>query len=477
MVVRRSVLRAAATLAASAGAVAVGGCGPTAPAAASSSARPTPTNPVKQVPFQLYFVGPPINKTSIGLIQQFVDATFNTRYTGIRAVFQPPYNMAGVVTTILAGAEAPVVVSSCCADWPTILPFLEPLDSYLKKDNIDSASLWSKGQLDRFRLPNGQYGLPEDAASEAYLYRQDILDELGLPYPDPNWTHEDAASLWRACSGMQGGKFRYGATMACDNGTAWGLAALVPGFGGAYLDETRTTCLLDQPASIHCVDYWMDLVWSKAVTTGGGWPNQGVFKGSVVFSQGAEPTILQAVENLGTSTKWDFIPFPSFPAGRIGVLHDNFYGMLQSAQDKELAWDLLKFAAVEPDWSRFYMKVALSPPALPSLLEEWTQILRQTAPVLNGKHLEHWTAPTLAGAGHYDFEFFRYEPQQAYSAVNTQWARIWQRQTDVTMGLQAAAQQVNALQAVGPQLEARTSAVRKAFPASGPEIAPVPTGI
>lgn len=470
---RRTAIRSLAVAAgAAAGGWALSGCSGT----REATITPTPAQPVMKIPFQLYVVGIPINKTSTALIQQFVDQTFNAGHKGLQAIYQPPYNMQGVVSSVIAGSGAPVVVSSCCEDWPIIQPFLERLNPYLKQDNVDM-NTWRPGQLARFSEPDGLYGLPEDAASEAYLYRQDILDELGLEYPDPTWTSAAAALLWQACSGEKNGKRRYGTTMPCDNTYPWGLAAILPGFGGSFMDADRTRCLLDTPGSIRCGEYWMDLVWSKVATVGGGYPNAGVFSGDVVFAQGAEPTIIQAVQQLGFNAKWDFIPFPRFPVAPVGVLHDNFYGMLAEAPDKDVAWELLRFAAVDPDWSRFYMRLSLAPPAQPALLQEWISILRDTAPVLKNKHLEYWTQPTLQGEGHYDYEFFRYAPAQADTLISEAWPRIWNRQIDVAGGFQSLAQQINALQQVAGITEGAAAGLAKEFPSVGPPIAAVQPGL
>jgi len=185
-----------------------------------------------------------------------------------------------------------------------------------------------------------------------------------------------------------------------------------------------------------------------------------IFTGQAVFAQGAEPTILEAVQQLGSKAKWDFVPYPRFPARPVGVLHDNFYGMLASAPDPELAWELLQFAAIDPDWSRFYMQLSLSPPSLPSLLEEWTTILQTVAPVLRGKYLQAWTDPTMNGDGLYDFEFFKYSANNANALVSATWPKIWNQQLDVTAGFQTIAQQVNAL-------ETTSAATAANAPASG----------
>jgi ABC-type glycerol-3-phosphate transport system substrate-binding protein len=474
---RRSALRAAAVAASGLAleACASGGRG------GAAAAAPTPTAQPLTVPFQLWVPAVPVNKTSVALIQQFFDANFNAKHRGIRATWQGSQGAEStVVTQILAGAAStPWVVASCCSDWPIIRPFLAPLDPLFKSDNVDVTTTWQGGQLARFQDANGTtYGLPEDAACDAYLYRQDILDQLGLPYPDPTWTSGEAASLWATCTGKtSSGAWRYGVSAPFMPGCTAGLPTVVAGFGGAFQDATRTLCQINSPQGIAAGEYWMSMVQDKIATGSCGSPAAQTFSGLCVFATGAEPTIIDAVEQLGTRAKWDFLPWPRFPARAVGNLHDNFYGMLKSAPQAEVAWSLLKFLAIEPAWQRFYMQLALAPPALATLLEEWYAIMRATAPILKGKQLQYWGNATLAGQGVYDFEFFRYEATQANAAV-TQWFNAaWNGTSSVTVAWNQMAKQVNALEASGAAMAGRAAANAKNFPATGSAVANVGVGI
>jgi ABC-type glycerol-3-phosphate transport system substrate-binding protein len=478
---RRQVLRGAAGVVGLAAGAALASCAGTAQQAgsASSAAAPSAVANVTTVPFQLWTPAVPNTKAARDIIQQFVDQNFNAKHPGVRAVWVGGGNMQGVATSVLAGASnTPWVVASCCGDWNIIRPFLEPLDSYLKADNIDVNSTWKEGQLSRFQDSGGTYGLPEDAASDAYLYRQDILDELGIPYPDPGWDWREAQKIWQQCTGKNSkGAWRYGVAAPFGAGTTEGLPTVIAGWGGSFQSPDRTRCLADQPQAIAAAQYWIDMVLQKVCTEGDGWPNQGIFNGTCVFTTGAEPTILQAVQQLGSSAKWDFLPWPSFPVRSVGKLHDNFYGMLASAPNKELAWEVLKWAAIEPDWQRFYMSLALAPPAVANLLEQWYAVMRATAPVLQNKKLEYWGQPTLKGLGVYDYEFFRYAPVQANQLVSSWWNQIWTGKVSVAEGMRQMAAQINALQATAAAQAGALQAKAKAFPTSGPELAMVPTGI
>ncbi len=442
LITRRTALRrSAGTVIALTSACSVTGCA----IHAAASARPAVAEPVTTVPFQLYVVGIDLSASTRNLIQAFVDRSFNSLHKGIRAVWQPQISPPTIVT-LASGTGAPWILAGCCVWWPQVLPFLERLDPYLQTANIPT-SLWSRRQLTAFQQPDGLYALPEDAASECFLYRQDILDSLGLPYPSPDWDWIQARALWEQCSTVQGTHRRYGVAIPF-NPTAWMPEGfpLLGGFGGALMDATRTRCLLDQPGSIACGQYFLHMVWNGVATAGDGFPNPGIFDGTVVFTQGAEPTIIYAVQRLGTGTKWDFIAFPRWPRGPLSILHNNFYGLNAEAQMKDLAWELLQFAAIDPAWSRFYMRLALAPPGQPRLLEEWKTVLQTVAPVLSTKALDYWIQPTLGDNSAYDFEFFQYQPLQAAALLQKTWVDIWNHKSAVTEGFRTITQQVNALE-------------------------------
>ncbi len=450
-----------------------------------AQARPAAQANITKVTFQLYVVGIPINATTTKLIQDFVDQEFNRKHKGVDATWQKDGDMTAVVAAILSGAPAPVSLASLTTDWPIILPFLEPLDAYLRQDNVD-ASIWPPNLLAELRVGGHLYAVPVDAASQAYLYRQDILDELGLPYPDPGWTYLDAQRLWSRCTSVKGGQQRSGGTIPWSAGGPFPGIALLAGFGGAYLDSTYTRCLLDEPGSIAAGEFAFDLLWRKVCVQGDGTPVPGLATGQVVFSQGADPSLLWAVQNLGTATKWDFIPYPRWPVRPATVGQSSWYCLNGFAPNKELAWELFKFSAVDTAWSRFYMRLGLAPPNQPGLLEEWETVVRSVAPILRGKALRYWVRPAQAGEAYPGFEFFKYQPVEAGALVSQTWGKIWNQQLGVSEGFKSIARQIDALQGSGTaespqptaaQRVAAAAAVRRKFPALGPGIAPVIPGL
>lgn len=479
---RRAWLRTLGAAAAVTAGASLTACGP---AKAPAAVAPTARGRVTTVRFQLYVVGIPLDPTATRLIQRFVDEAFNARHRGIRAVWEPSGNMAAVSAAILAGAPAPVSLASCCGDWPIIQPFLEPLTASLKRDNINPA-IWPPKLLAELQQGGQLYGVPVDAAAQAYIYRQDILDELGLSYPDPAWTYLDAQRLWTACTANKGGQQRSGGTIPFGPAGPFPGLALLAGFGGGYLDAGHTRCLLGAPASIHCGEFAFDLLWSKVCVQGDGTPVPGLATGQVVFSQGADPSLLWAVQHLGTTAKWDFIPYPRWPVRPATVGQSSWYGLNALAPDRELAWELFKFSAVEAAWSRYYMRLTLAPPAQLGLLEEWEAVVRSVAPILARKSLKYWREPAQAGEAYPGFAYFRYQPAQAAAAVAGTWGQIWNRKLGVAQGFRQIAHQVDALEVAGAaegppptaaQRIAQGKAERARFPSRGPQVATVAPGV
>ncbi len=445
--------------------------------------RPSVASPVESVTFQLYVQGIPLSATSVRMIQGFVDQAFNAKHRGVRATWAPSGNMAAVSAAILAGAPAPVVVASCCGDWPIIQSFLAPLNAEFSRDNVDAA-LWPPRLLADLQVDGNLYAVPVDAAAQAYIYRQDILDRLGLAYPDPNWTYLDAAKLWTACTKVVGGRQRSGGTIPWGPAGPFPGLALLTGFGGGYLDAKHTRCLLDEPGSIRCGRFAFGLLWSKACVQGDGTPVPGLATGQVVFSQGADPSLFWAVQNLG-GTKWDFIPYPRWPVRPATIGQSSWYGLNAFASNRDLAWELFKFSAVDTAWSRYYMRLALAPPAQLPLLEEWEALVRGVAPVLRTKALKYWREPAEAGQAYPGFVYAAYQPVQSGALVAQTWAQIWNRKLGVATGFRQIARQVDALQTeslaapAGPtaaQRVAQAKRERARYPTVGPSIAAVTPG-
>lgn len=437
--------------------VAVGGVGATLAACSSSAvkgtvARPTSAAAVEEIRFQLWVTflqGPATgNRTVQKIIQNFVDEQFNSKHRGVHAVWEPwAGNTAPVVAAIIAGdPTAPAVIASWGPTWPAVVPFLEPLAAYLKADNVNLSN-YQPRQLAQVGGPGGVYAIPQDASAQVYIYNQSLLDRLGLTYPAQDWSSEEAVRLWKACVSNKGGHHRYGATVQSSENNIYGGAAWLPGFGGGLVDQTGMRCLLGEAGSIAFGEWLFPLFWDGVCPAHGGGDVTKIAQGLYGFGVGpAEWVVLYAARQFASTFKWDFLPFPQWPVRPAVTTPSEFYAINSFTPYKEVAWELLKFLAIDPIWQRFNMRLSLNPPGLVPLLEEWTKVASAAAPILETKHMNAMVDPIVRGEGYPAYPYFKYDTIQADQLIGSAWARIGARTQSVTTGLTSVSAQVDAFE-------------------------------
>jgi len=390
---RRSLLAAGAVAALSGSVVAA--CGP-----ARHTARPTGVSGVIQISYQFHWtVSVPWTPAAKSLVNAFVQANFNSRHRGLRAVLYQPGDPGGgwAVTSATMGAmlagNDPDIFCACCANLAPFVVYnlMLPLDTYLQRDNVDP-SIWSAGHIRGLTWSNAVMALPAYNGPQVMGYRQDLLDDLGLGYPEPQWTYSDAAGLWAACSRQIGEKQQYGAALQWYDG--WDY--LLHGFGGAYLSTDRRTCLIDRPGAIAAGEWFCEQLAHKVIT----YRNDvsGLVDGTEVFSVLGGWDVFQEATRLG-AVKWDLVPLPQWPHGPFTFANNDFLGISSQSKHPDQAWELLHWLAVEPDFQRFLIRSTLVTPGLNALWEEWVALIQAAAPPLRTKQLQYYGDAARAGIG------------------------------------------------------------------------------
>lgn len=465
---RRRLLAAGATL----GSAALVGCA-TPKAAVQPAARPATT----EVTYQFHWTASvPWTATSERIVREFVDARFNSRQRGWRAVLYPSAGPGGgwgaaaaTIAASLAG-KGPDVFNACCAN---LAPFVVdklmlPLETYLRRDNV-STGLWSAGHIRALTWGGELLALPSYDGPQVMGYRQDLLDTLGLAYPDPHWTHLEAAKLWTACARVVSGKQQYGAALQWYDG--WDY--LLHGFGGAYLSPDRRTCLIDQPGAITAGEWFYGHLFNRVIT----YRNDvaGLLNGTEVFSVLGGWDVYQEATRL-RGVKWDLIPLPRWPRGSFTFTNNDFQGINAGSRHPEQAWLLLKWLSAEPEFQRFLMRTILLTPALNALWSEWAAVAEAVAPPLRGKHLRYYGEAARSGIG-LPSNYALLQPTQVETAVQGWLAQIAAQKVSVADGFRQAAHMVNALEAAAAGQAGRQTAARQAFSTVGPPVAQVAPGL
>lgn len=437
---RRGALGA---LAAAAAATATAGCVRT-----GGHRRPSAAASAVQLTFMPWW--PYWNDTGKALLQDQC-TQFEAAHPGIRLHPLPGPNGGGadgnaVVTSLLTGT-GPDVVCDDQERWPAYAESgaFADLGPYLRRDGLDT-TVWSPSHMAVLRNDSGQLALPTYDGPMVFAYRQDIMDALGVAYPDPDWTYDQAAMLWRQCTDRRTGPGRlprYGATVWWDRQRWRGSNWLLTGFGGAEMDASGTRALFDDAHSIAAGEWLLPLVWEGVV---GGWGDAAPDAGNTVFSPRGGWQVLHDATVFGTHFKWDYIPSPVFPRGRATFGNDDYWGLSAASRFPEQAWLLMKWLTYEGGWQRFCMKTALLPPCTSALWDEWEQTVTQVVPLLKGKKLQ-WFKDAAQGGYGYPQQFFRYSAVQADAIISGQIALLNAQRVDVARAFGTISDQINALEA------------------------------
>ena len=446
----------------------------------SGPVRPQRASTVIDLVFQPNVQFIPWNPTTQHIFQQFTDEHFNAHHHGLRASIFPAGwgDTQPQIVATLAGKGYADIFMQCCASLPVMeqAGIVAPLDALLREDNI-ARTQWVGQHLQAATYAGHLYGLPAYDATHCIFYRQDLLDQLGLSYPDPSWTAAEAARIWTAASGTnRDGSHRAG--MSFYWGSAW-MPFWLRGWGAHYANPDQTRATMDTAQGSAAVGYFVELVRSGVAIPGQQNP-QILPAAQAVFAEYHSAHVVDVgVHVLGNSYKWNILPMPLWPVRRATGGGNSSYMLNQDTKHRAAAWTLLKWltgAEGDMSWPRFQIQISLVTPALLSLWSYWETAVVQVAPVLQGKDLQWFAAPALQDY-EYSQVFYRYQPLVADADVNTWLNTITAGHVDVALGLQQMQGQVNALEreAVG-QASAQQQA-RTRFPARGPVMAQVPAGL
>jgi len=197
----------------------------------------------------------------------------------------------------------------------------------------------------------GVYGIPQDIGPMGSLYRQDILDEVGITAPTTWDEFAEAARTMRQAKpdtyltnmpGNDPGQFV---------GLLWQNGAKPFGFDG---DQT-VTIDLDTPEVTEVVDYWQGLIQEDAVSTDADFNDQwyqGLSNGKYASWQTAAwgPVFLQGTA-ANTSGLWRAAPLPAWEEGdtATGNWGGSTDAVLSSTENPIAAAQLAKFINTDPE--------------------------------------------------------------------------------------------------------------------------------
>uniref|UniRef100_A0A7V3ZZN1 Sugar ABC transporter substrate-binding protein n=2 Tax=Thermus tengchongensis TaxID=1214928 RepID=A0A7V3ZZN1_9DEIN len=297
---------------------------------------------------------------------QEVLKVFQEKNPGIQVEYIniPSAEYLAKITAMMAAGTPPDVFFLNNIDFPGMASrgVLAPLDAFLQRDKYPTADIFP-GILKAFQWEGKQYGLPRDVSNLVVFYNRDLLKKAGLPDPKPDWTWEDFLRYAKALTVEKDGKR-----------VQWGVSfqtfylfwqPWVWSAGGRFYSPDHTRFLLNSPASLEGLQFYLDLRYRHRVAPT---PEEAQDRGAfTMFLNGQTAMIVDGrwrVPTLKARAKFDFdvVPFPRGKAGSIVDIDGSGWVMAAGTKNPEAAWKLLSFLA-GPEASRIFTKTGLIIPA------------------------------------------------------------------------------------------------------------------
>ncbi len=346
------------------------------------------------------------------------------------------------LTAMFAAGKAPDLIFINNINFPAFASkgLLVPLEPFVKKDNFDT-SIYYKGILDAFKYDGKLYVLPRDVSNLVMYYNRDLFKKAGLSDPDPNWTWDDFLKAAKALTVEKNGKR-----------VQWGISFYtyflfwepwVWSNGGRFFSPDHTKFMLNSPASVEGLQYYVDLRYKHHIApTPAEAADQSAFG---MFLNGRTAMIVDGRWRVPTLKKkakfdWDIVPFPRGKAGSIVDIDGSGWGITRTARNKEAAWKVLKFLA-GPEGALIFTKGGLIIPAIgydPLHPEATNKVLKAFFTPPPPRHQQYFLTVNKTAIPTETFERF----SEAMRLISKALQPVWQGKEDVKTAMDKVAPQV-----------------------------------
>lgn len=222
---------------------------------------------------------------------------------------------------------------------------LEPLDEWIKRDNLDMSRYFNTGDILRF--DEQIYGLPEFGDIIGIYYNLDRFEEAAISPPSQQWTWADLATAARKLTVRVGDQTKsWGLLLDLfigGNGqTSWVNFLLQN--GTRALSDDKRRALFDQPAAIEAVQFLANLYQKeRSIPSDVNYVWESFTQEKVAMMYALVPIGIPIIAR-EAKFRWDLGPAPR---QKRFASQTNFVGfcMMSQSKQKEAAWRFLKFLA------------------------------------------------------------------------------------------------------------------------------------
>ena len=341
----------------------------TALAACGTTKEPTAA-PAKEVTLLWGFWGGPAEQaTHEKVAQAFMAEHPNIKFDYFYAPWDDYFTK---LKTLWAGGDAKAIPDVLFL-WPTpsyaAKGVLEDLTPYIQKSGYDLNDYWPN-LLESASYNGKVYGFPRDIDVQALYYNKKLLDAAGVAYPTDNWTWDDllAAVQKLTVKDASGRVTQYGLGMEGGKWPVW-----VGQAGGMVLDSLTnpSKCTLDTPEAMKGLQFFYDLMNDEYAMRSATLSSQG--GDAAVFQTGQVAMIIQNSSrvsgfNADANLDYDVAPVPIPAGGQRWDYNGGAAWVISSgADDKETAWEFLKWLQSSGGGESMYTKSGEIFPALQSV--------------------------------------------------------------------------------------------------------------
>lgn len=283
-------------------------------------------------------------------IEQMVIDAFQARHPGVTVELRSPGGnyMEQLLTSIAAGVPPDIAIVDFY-DLPEMIEagLAEDITAWAERDGImeELRSELHPAALREMEYDGRLYSVANlRIGVDGLFYNQDLFNEAGQASPNDSWTIEDmreaAISLTRR--GADGNVEQYG--IEFHRFFIWPFIRMN---GGRLLSEDGTYAPFDDPAVYEALQWLADIDLVHDAIAWNPYEHAGAFAEGVagMHIMWVGGLIEQLRSNV--TWNWDIAPIPGGKLGSIGTIKGNPVIIPASAQNKELAWEFMKFLGSE----------------------------------------------------------------------------------------------------------------------------------
>jgi len=270
---------------------------------------------------------------------------FNKIYPNVKVYIEPCTNDE-YWTKLEAAATGGSAADVFRMNGPNIVKYvnagiIEPLDSYIEKDNVDLAN-YPSAMINLYNVNGKQYGIPVDYDTIGVWYNKTLFDAAGVEYPKDGWTWDEFVETAKKLTKADGSVYGVNA----DPNSQCGYYNTILESGGYIISDDKKTSGYDTDGAAKGIQVWLDLI-DQGLS-----PDLASFaetKADAQFYSGRLAMYFGGSWKLGYINKSDLADqidvasLPSIDGNLTSVIHGCANVLNAKSQNKEAAWEWLKF--------------------------------------------------------------------------------------------------------------------------------------